>query len=617
MRSTLASGLCLAVGMSAFYSTQTAALSFLDIIKSQNTPPQVSVDTVQDNPVTDNSSPTVNSSHAVVSGTVGALDGNGVDMIVMLDDSASLSRRDPTRQRFEAVRQLANSFDDGVNVRMGLGFYADQASVVVSLKPVGTSLAGDLNGVMENRTPAGQTDIAAGIAAAHTALQEKGRADSSKFILLFTDGEEADSQAAQAASAAVADGIIVHVFGLYANMDIFSGAVQRTKAQEIAQAGSGEFHAADTEQMLPGLFRKLSFVGIQSVTVTNTTTGTTASTNSAAATFASFLGLSNCSYTVPVNVSQGTNDIEVKVTDIAGNSATETVTVEAPLDCPDPNGPHLPNYNPQCATTRLPPDQPVVKLRPQVVMAGFDPMMLDIGDDRFKVMAVVREGANPVRHVTLDENTGSFSQSMRLDGQLPNGDKVYSMTLVLGARALPGMALPNLFGSGVGEFNISVIDEAQQKHSFPNLDVGNNPMIPRIAATPATGQSYTSTGPRRSKPQPLMVGLEPTLLDITDDMLKINAIVRPGSAPIRHVTLKTNDTSLAIAMRKETELLNGDVLYSTSLTFLRSAFPQGAFRDLFGTAYDGEFIVEVTDEFQQSHTFPTFEVCNCPEASGF
>jgi hypothetical protein len=226
---------------------------------------------------------------------------------------------------------------------------------------------------------------------------------------------------------------------------------------------------------------------------------------------------------------------------------------------------------------------------------------------------VVREGATPIRHVKVSENTGSLAVNMNLEGQLANGDKVYSLTFV-GTRFLPSMndMLSNLFGSKAGEFNITVVDQASMTHSFPNLEFGNHQDVARdIPLT--TAQTYQTKGIQRGRPQTLMVGFDPVMIDLRDSSFKVKAIVRRGSVPIRSVTLKTNNNFFSVKMNKEANLPNGDEMYSMEMTFPRGAFPAGAFKDLFGTAAQEEFVVETKDEASQIHQFPAFNVCDCPE----
>jgi len=371
-------------------------------------------------------------------------------------------------------------------------------------------------------------------------------------------------------------------------------------AKDIAGAGGGKLLFAKNSTDLLALFSSAEIVEIASVTVTNTTTGKAAGN----------VQLATGNFNAPVDLVQGENVLEVTATDTYGEITTASVTVNVDLVPASPC--EVDPAAPDCIGEPGDPNPEfrVTKLRPQVLMAGFDPMLVDVIDDSFRVMAVVREGMSPIQHVTVSENTNPFGAAMTLEGQLSNGDKIYSLTMVGMRGVLAGLELSNLFGSGGGEYNITVIDQAQQRHSFPNLEFGSN--VDLDEQTPLTqAQPYTREGTRRLKPQPIMVGFDPAMIDHGDSAFKVKAIVRRGLVDIKHVTLK-NGGGLAIAMVKEAALANGDEMYSLIYTFPRGAFPDGALRNLFGTDSSGEFIVEVIDEAQQRHAFPTLQGGNFP-----
>jgi len=545
----------------------------------------------------------IDSDNTVVTGIASAIGGGqGIDLMLVLDDSASLQNTDPTKERFEAVRQLLNGISANADLHLGIVFFADTASVGVPLQHVSSASASVEQALSNHNVPDGNTAIGDGITQASSELMSNGRAAASQVILVFTDGENnAGSDPAQAATQAKNEGRIVHVVGLYPPG--FSAISNIGSTILVAQAGGGELFQATNATELLALFRSAKMVNIERVDVTNTTMG--------AAPVKAQLVTGN--YNAPVDLAAGQNVLEVLATDTDGGTAKASVTVTVPTippapcvanpsgsQCPGVSGIPNPNYR-------------IVKLRPQVLMAGFDPMLLDIVDDSLKIIAVVREGVSPIQHVYLSENTGSFNMGMRLDGQLFNGDKIYSLTIVGVRGQFYKQELSNLFGSGIGEFNITVVDQAQQRHSFPHFEKGDNQDID--VSTPLTSaQPYTIKGVRRLKPQPIMVGFDPVMIDYGDSAFKIKAIVRAGLAGIKYVTLKTSSGGFPLAMDKEQELANGDVMYSTVFPFQRGEFPVGALRDLFGTNHpEGEFIVEVVDNAGQRHAFPTLEGCDCPE----
>ncbi|MDM8563114.1 VWA domain-containing protein, partial [Candidatus Marithioploca araucensis] len=459
-----------------------------------------------------------------------------------------------------------------------------------------------------HKPPNGETAIGDGITEASNELMTNGRAAASQIILVFTDGDNnTGSEPAQAAAKAKNEGQIVHLVGLYPPG--LSALVNVGNVLSIAQAGSGELFQATNATELLALFRNAKMVNIDRVEVTNTTMG--------AASVQAQLVTGN--YNAPVDLVVGQNVLEVLATDTDGGTAKASVTVTVPSIPPEPcvvnpSGPQCPgsqgNPNPQFRP---------VKLRPQVLMAGFDPMLLDVIDDSLKITAVVREGISPIRHVYLNENTGSLNMGMKLEGQLFNGDKVYSLTIGGVRGQFYKQELSNLFGSGVGEFNITVVDKAPESHSFPKFETGNNVDLEDAdleVSRPSTSVApYTTKGIRRSKPQAIMVGFDPIMIDYDDDAFKVKAIVRAGLVAIKHVRLKTSSGALLANMEKEQELANGDVMYSMVFPFTRGSLHEaGVLRDLFGTENpQSEFIVEVIDKAEQRHTFPTLQGCDCPE----
>ena len=524
---------------------------------------------------------TIDADHVLVQGTASAVGGGqGIDLMLVLDDSGSLSRTDPTKERFEAVRQLMNSFGPQVNVKVGMVFFDSTATVDVSLSAVSSAVGSVETAIQSHSNPGGGTAIGEGIAKASEELTTNGRANSSKVIVVFTDGRNGSGTDPVSAATSAAASAVVNVVGLGTD------SAYQSDMQDIATAGGGVYLNASSPAELLALFRDARVVGIQDVAVMNETTGESAA----------LVNVVSGTYSAPLDLAEGSNVLKVTATDTDGATATASVTVTRPA-------------------TTTPAPTPVndrsVKLRPQVLMAGFDPMLVDIVDTSFDILAVVREGATAISNVSLSENTGGFANAMMLRGSLSNGDGVYGATYTFARGSFSaGTALSNLFGSAAGEFNITATDVAQLSHRFPNLEYGNNPDL-TVSAAGTSGSAYTTQGTKRLKPQALLVGFDPALLDYNDTQFDIKAIVREGAAGIQSVSLK-NGGSFALAMTAVGDIGNGDQMYKTTYTFPRGSFPVGAFRDLFGTSQAAEFVVEVTDQAQQTHKFPTLEVGNNP-----
>lgn len=256
----------------------------------------------------------------------------------------------------------------------------------------------------------------------------------------------------------------------------------------------------------------------------------------------------------------------------------------------------------------------IVRLMPQVLMGGFDPILIDVADTSFKLVAIVRPGATPIQSVQFRTGSGGFAQSMMYSGTYSNGDQRYESSMVFPRGSFPQNAvMGDLFGGTDTQFRISVVDNAQQEHYFPRVAFGNTPVL-TMAITSPNNQVSTTAGTLRLAPQVLMAGFDPMLVDLADTSFDVVAIVRAGVVPIQSVTMSQNQGGFSQAMNLTDTLPNGDKKYKMTLTFPRGAFDslQNDRVDwLFGTAAS-QFNIVVTDQAQQTHRFPEFRFGNWP-----
>ena len=233
----------------------------------------------------------------------------------------------------------------------------------------------------------------------------------------------------------------------------------------------------------------------------------------------------------------------------------------------------------------------LVKLKPQVLMAGFDPMLLDRYDTSFRGLAVVEEGIAPLDHVTFTLQGNVLPTGMNPIGTIPltdpNDDRqiqgiVYEIIYPFAHGNIVTVADLRL-----SQFNISARDTVQQKqvYSFPN--VGDWPTLEKdvgVVGTAATLGNYTSQGPRRFEPQVIMTGISPMLLNYADDQLDLLVIVRHGITPIDDVLITESDNLLPFRMNKVADLMNGDELYKATIVFTRATLAASSLKDFFSEA---------------------------------
>lgn len=280
---------------------------------------------------------------------------------------------------------------------------------------------------------------------------------------------------------------------------------------------------------------------------------------------------------------------------------------------------------------------PKARRQPQVLMAGFDPILLDINDTKFKVVAVVEEGLAPVKTVSIEQNifgglglkivmnrVGSiplvvednrktqgivYEIEYQMDGKYPAGSV---------ATELLGLSTLSLFGDKQLQFHIRAtdndkVDEVGEQHSYPFWKYGSWPLIEKQdAGTAALLDNYSIRGPRRYHPQVIMAGFTPMLMDRGDTEVKVLAIVRRGSAEIKHVTLKSQASEFAVGMLKVSDLPNGDELYQGTVVTQRGT-PIFAEDVEFSNVWNDMFQIEVIDTAEQRHQFPDFHVGDYPE----
>ena len=275
----------------------------------------------------------------------------------------------------------------------------------------------------------------------------------------------------------------------------------------------------------------------------------------------------------------------------------------------------------------------MARLQPQVLMAGFDPILLDTNDTQFSVLAVVEEGlasmdAKEGASVSIEENMGGLIQKMDLVGRIPlivEGERkiqglVYEAEFEIDRNAFPegtvatevmGIPTLSLFGELPHQFHIRAKDSVEQKQAYPNWNYGDWPLVEK-EDVPLIVENYTKHGPRRGRPQVIMAGFAPMLMDRGDTELKVLAIVRRGLVEIDHVALKTYKSDLVTALNRVAYLPNGDELYEGIV--LNQSRDQPLFPEdiAFSNVWNELFQIVVVDKATQQHQFPDFHVGNYP-----
>lgn len=251
------------------------------------------------------------------------------------------------------------------------------------------------------------------------------------------------------------------------------------------------------------------------------------------------------------------------------------------------------------------------RLRPQVVLAGFDPILVDMADTSLTVFAIVRPGAAPLQSVLIHQNPGILITAMHHASTYTNGDQRYEAVIPFHSGAFATGSLSDLFGTGPDHYTIQAIDQGGQFHSFPVLEFGNYPVI-NSPADSRYAAPVIQAGIRRNSPQVLGAGFGTPLVDLDDTQVEVLALVRAGLKPLTSVSLLQNGSETVLPMRVLDTLPNGDQIYSVEYTYPKGFRTSETFGKLFGTNA-GEFKVQAVDQSGQSHAFPDLKFGNYPQ----
>jgi PKD repeat protein len=259
-----------------------------------------------------------------------------------------------------------------------------------------------------------------------------------------------------------------------------------------------------------------------------------------------------------------------------------------------------------------------VRELPQVLMAGFDPILVDILDTNLKIFALIRAGKEPIQTVRFIQNGTNLQLIMQHVATYANGDQRYETVYTFSQGTFPVTTLGDLLGEQVGQFQIQAIDQAGQFHAFPNLEIGQHPPLAEIPNS-LNIEPIHHIGIRRRQPQVLAAGFDPilvhqgdtlsTLLEISDTEFMVKAIVREGYFPIKSVMLDQIQGIYHLPMQLQETLPNGDKLYVVNYTYPSSTLKTSILGNLFGTQA-GQFTVTIVDSALQSHRFPEVKIGN-------
>jgi len=190
-----------------------------------------------------------------VASTIGGV--KYLDMIFVMDTSTSLRGTDPKDYRSAGAIGLVENLSPRSDIKIGVVSFDGRGELVQPM----TSDRKLVAQALRDMPRSGSTNLAAGIKTALRELKAHGRPNSSRVIMLFTDGQSNRRQAHAAAVEAHGHGVTIQTLLLGANR-------KGTEIlDEISWATGGSLVRVEDPSMLPQAFLDLRTTGVDTVTL--------------------------------------------------------------------------------------------------------------------------------------------------------------------------------------------------------------------------------------------------------------------------------------------------------------------------------------------------------------
>ena len=229
-----------------------------------------------------------------------------LDMVFVMDTSQSLRSTDPKDFRSAGAIGLVKNLSPKSDIQIGVVSFSKKDDLVQPLTSDREKAVQALRGLPRS----GSTNLAAGILAAAAELVQNGRPDSSKVIMLFTDGKSNRSKALGAMEIAQMHGVTIQT------MLLGSSRTGASILDEISVGTGGTFVQVTDPTMLPEAFLNLRTTGVDNVTL---------SVNGSAPVEARLAG---GTFTGSVPLEVGENRIVALATSLDGQTREAIVTID-------------------------------------------------------------------------------------------------------------------------------------------------------------------------------------------------------------------------------------------------------------------------------------------------
>ena len=228
-----------------------------------------------------------------------------LDIMFVMDTSRSLRTSDPQDYRAQGAIGLVQNLSPKSDIKIGVVAFDSRSELAQPM----TSDREKVIDVLRQLPRNGNTNLAAGIDAAVAELEQHGRPDSSRVIMLFTDGMSSKNKAYDAAVEATKKGITIQTL-------LLGRSAQGTRILDtIAWATGGSFLPVADPSKLPEAFLNLRTTGVDSVTL---------SVNGSAPVPAKLAG---GTFSANLPIEMGENRIVAHATSLDGDTKETEITV--------------------------------------------------------------------------------------------------------------------------------------------------------------------------------------------------------------------------------------------------------------------------------------------------
>src|SRR5205809_501173 len=174
----------------------------------------------------------------------------GLDIVIAIDTSRSMLAEDVSPNRLSRAKLAALDLRKLAKAdRMGLVAFAGTAFLQCPLSSDDEAFRQSINELNVNIIPQGGTALAEAIRTARTAFKDKS--DNHKVLVLFTDGEDHDGEAVDAAKEAAKEGLRIFTIGVgTANGERLRITDSRGRSEFVKDAGGNEVLSKLNEQLL-------------------------------------------------------------------------------------------------------------------------------------------------------------------------------------------------------------------------------------------------------------------------------------------------------------------------------------------------------------------------------